>query len=291
MAPILGRSAGEGLERSCSERDWLRAHGPVSGVELLQAWFSGRGYVKHRHDTYAICLTEVGLQAFDYRGKVERSRPGQVVVLHPDEAHDGRAGAAGGFGYRQVYVDPAIIADAVTSIRGRPSALPFVREPVSDSPTLAAAVSDAFSSPLEPLARDALVVRLAEGLLELGPDAHSAGAAGRLDHAALARGRAFLDSQRATVPSAELEAVTGLNRYELARQFRAVYGTSPHRYALMRRLHFARDQLRVGSPLADVALSAGFADQPHFTRMFRSAFGLTPGRYAKLHCTMSAPDG
>src|SRR5437899_1372229 len=102
MAPILGRSAGAGLERSCSARDYLHARGPVGGIELLQAWFGGRAYVKHRHDTYAICLTEVGVQAFDYRGKAESSRPGQVVVLHPDEAHDGRAGADGGFGYRQV---------------------------------------------------------------------------------------------------------------------------------------------------------------------------------------------
>ncbi len=288
MAPILGRSAGEGLERSCSAGDWLRARGPIGGIELLQAWFSGRAYVKHRHDTYAICVTEVGVQTFDYRGKVESSRPGQVVVLHPDEAHDGRAGAEGGFGYRQVYVDPACIADAVAAIRGRPTALPFVRDPVSDNRTLAAAVTDAFRSPLEPLARDTLVLRLAAGLLERDPNAHSAVPPRRLDHGALSRGRAFLDSQRASVPSGDLEAVTGLNRYELARQFRALYGTSPHRYALMRRLDFARDQLRGGVPLAELALAAGFADQPHFTRMFRSAFGVTPGRYARLQSTQIA---
>jgi AraC-like DNA-binding protein len=58
---------------------------------------------------------------------------------------------------------------------------------------------------------------------------------------------------------------------------------SPHRYAVMRRLDFARNQLRGGMPLAEVALTAGFADQPHLTRMFRSAFGVTPGRYARLH--------
>ncbi|MGH7365025.1 MAG: AraC family transcriptional regulator [Candidatus Rokuibacteriota bacterium] len=29
-------------------------------------------------------------------------------------------------------------------------------------------------------------------------------------------------------------------------------------------------------------MSAGFADQAHFTRMFRSAYGVTPARYARL---------
>jgi AraC-like DNA-binding protein len=38
-------------------------------------------------------------------------------------------------------------------------------------------------------------------------------------------------------------------------------------------------------PLVEVALTAGFADQAHFTRVFSSAYGLTPGRYRRLHTT------
>jgi AraC-like DNA-binding protein len=254
----------------------------VEGVELLRAWFAGRGFTRHRHDTYAIGVTEAGVQTFDYRGRVVRSTPGQVVVLHPDEMHDGRAGTEAGFGYRIVYVEPARIAAAVRTIRGRPAPLPFVREPVSNSRTLARGVTAAFRSAPEPLALDALVLRLAEGLIEGDPDSHAARPPRRLDHAALERARAFLDGRRAIVRSVELEAVTGLSRYELARQFRAAYGTSPYRYSLMRRLDFARNRLRDGMTLAELALAAGFADQAHFTRMFRSAFGVTPGRYARL---------
>jgi AraC-like DNA-binding protein len=282
MVPMLRRSGGEGLERSCGAGDWVRSRGPIGGVELLQAWFCGRAYERHRHDTYGICLTDFGVQTFDYRGRVENGRPGQVTVLHPDEMHDGRPGAEGGFGYRIVYVEPAQIAGAVRAILGRPAPLPFVREPVSENPTLTRAVTAAFQSPLEPLARDALVLRVAEGLLEGDPTARALAPPRRLDHAALARGRAFLDSRRSVVRSSELEAVTGLSRYELARQFRVQYGTSPYRYSLMRRLDFARRRLRAETPLVDVALAAGFADQAHLTRTFKSAYGLTPGRYAAL---------
>jgi len=288
MARRVGRSAGEGLERSCGAGDWVRGRAPVGGVELLRAWFGGRAYARHRHDTYAIGVTEAGVQVFDYRGRVERSRPGQVVVLHPDEAHDGRAGGGDGFGYRIVYVEPARIAAAVRAIRGHAAPLPFVREPVSRSSTLARAVTAAFRVAPEPLALDALVLRLAEGLVEGDPDSQPVGAP-RLDQAALDRARAFLDGRRAIVRSIELESVTGLSRYELARQFRVRYGTSPYRYSLMRRLDFARGRLRGGTPLADLALAAGFADQAHFTRMFKAAYGLTPARYARI--TADRPPG
>jgi AraC-like DNA-binding protein len=251
-------------------------------VELLRAWFGERAYERHRHDTYAISVTESGVQTFDYRGRVERATPGEVVVLHPDEMHDGRPGTAAGFGYRIVYVEPARIAAAVRAIHGGSAPLPFVRSPVCRSPALAQAVTAAFRLAPESLALDSLVLRLAEGLLDAGTAGPAVSPTPRLDHAALGRARAFLDGRHTVVRSAELEAVTALDRYDLARQFRAAYGTSPYRYSLMRRLDFARDQLGRGTPLADAALAAGFVDQAHFTRMFRSAFGLTPGRYVRL---------
>src|ERR1051326_1304726 len=278
----LARSAHAGLERSCG--DWVRSRGPIGGVELLQARFAarGRGFAPHRHDTYGIAVTDFGVQTFDYRGATERSLAGQVTVLHPDERHDGRAGSDGGFGYHIVYVAPAEVGAAVRAITGRPTPLPFAREPVSASPGLARAVHEAFSATLQSLARDSLIVRIAEGILAAAPSHQSPISPPRLDLRALKDAREFLDSRRAVVRSTELEAITGLTRFELARQFRTAYGTSPYRYSLLRRLDFARDALCNGATIVDVALSAGFADQAHFTRLFTATFGLTPRRYARL---------
>src|SRR3989449_11136666 len=84
----------------------------------------------HRHDSYAIGVTDCGVQVFDYKGSVRASTPGQVVVLYPDEVHDGRAGTNEGFGYRIVYVAPSLLAEAVRGLRGKPHPLPFVGDPV-----------------------------------------------------------------------------------------------------------------------------------------------------------------
>ena len=285
MRSNRSKSSGVGLERSCSEvtAGWLRSTDPENGVELLEAWFQGPAYHKHRHDTYAICLTTSGVQAFDYRGVSEISRPGQVVVLHPDEIHDGHAGTDAGFGYRQLYVDPALIFEAVQVLRGPGCSLPFVRTPVVMNPKLSDAVTGAFDEGREPLAIDSLVVQVAEGLLEADPSCTHVPLPRHLDVAALHRARAFLDAEKTrVVRSAELEAVTGLTRYDLARQFRLMCGTSPYRYLLMRRLDFAREQIARRRPLSEVAIDAGFADQAHFSRMFKATFGLTPAHYRAL---------
>src|ERR1700685_302702 len=283
MAVSLGDGRGAGLERSCGPGEWVDAMGPVDGVELFSARLRGRPFSRHRHDVYAIGVTEEGVQAFGYRGTVERSLPGQVFVLHPDELHDGRADGPGVFGYRQIYVTPDRIASALPAITGRSAPLPFA-PPVIDDPDLARVVRAAFTHAAEPLALDALVLRLAQGLLRFSAIGPGAALPGRVGLAAGERGRDFLRSRLTIGQSGEVEPVTGLDRYQFARQFHGVYGTSPYRYSVMRRLDVARVWIRNGGPLADTATEAGFADQAHFTRTFKAAFGMTPGRYAKL-CT------
>jgi AraC-like DNA-binding protein len=274
-----------GLERSCAEggSDWLRSTTIFPGVELFEAWFRGSAYRRHRHDTYAIGVTETGLQAFAYRGATHRSVPGQVVVLHPDEAHDGRAGSEAGFGYRQLYVEPSLILAALRELCGEGAALPFAREPVTVNETLAGAIRGAFEGHADPLAGDELVLRLTEGLLEADSEIGRPSTFTRVDVAAIARARQLLDAETSrVVRSNELETVSGLTRFDLARQFRALVGASPYRYSVMRRLEVARSQIGRQAPLVDAALNAGFADQAHFTRMFTARYGITPGHYREL---------
>jgi len=80
-------------------------------------------------------------------------------------------------------------------------------------------------------------------------------------------------------PIAELERVAGLDRWSLARQFRAAFGTSPSRFRTMRQLDQVRRLIKSGSGLAEAALDAGFADQSHMSRQFKRSYGLTPARW------------
>ncbi len=269
---------GVGLERSCGPRDWIRTAPPCPGLERAEACFASHAFAPHRHDTFAIGMTLHGVQAFTYRGAAQRSGPGQAFVLHPDELHDGRPGTEAGYRYRILYVEPRLIGEA---LGGR--ALPFVQCAVSDDHRLIAAIRPALDLdlPLEDLQRDQILVDLAQALAAAGraPVARATPP----DRPAVQRARAYLDAHTEhTVRSDALEAVCGLDRYALARQFRQSHGTSPYRYLLLRRLDRARALVAAGTSLVEAALAVGFADQSHLTRHFKRAYGLAPGRWAAL---------
>lgn len=259
--------------------DQIRFDEPASGVQRLAARFGGHAYDIHRHETYGVGLTLWGAQSFHYRGALRTSRGGQVMVLHPDEAHDGHATVDAGFAYRMLYVDPAAVSAA---IGGNP---PFVPEVVADDPALAGLLREAFADfpqALEPLAVDAVVERLA-GRLAARSDDRPRARRTTVAHRAVSRARDFLAAEsHRTVASEELEAVTGLDRFALSRHFRAATGTSPHRYQVGRRLARAQKLIAEGASLSDTAAATGFADQSHLTRHFSARFGLTPGRWATL---------
>ncbi len=252
------------------------------GLERIEAFFAGHAFDPHRHDTYALGVTLSGVQSFRYRGTHADSTRGMLMALHPDETHDGHAGAEGGFRYRMLYLSPRLVAAALGE---RAGALPFVRAAVSRDVRLARALHLALGDlrhGLEELEAESIVLTVADALLALDPSA-ARRASSALAPDAVERARELLEAGASRqVTAAELEAASGLDRYTLARQFRARLGTSPYRYLVMRRLDTARALLRAGRSLADAAYATGFSDQSHMTRQFKRAFGLPPGRWRAM---------
>jgi len=74
-------------------------------------------------------------------------------------------------------------------------------------------------------------------------------------------------------------AAAQLSPSYLIRAFKQRYGMTPHAFLVNQRIQFARERLRSGRLIADVALEAGFADQAHFQRAFKQHLAATPGQY------------
>lgn len=268
-----------------SPKTWLcERAAPVVGVRFLQAGLRDFAFSRHRHDTYTVAVTLQGVQEFTYRGNVHRSLPGQVVILHPDEPHDGRPATSAGFAFHSAYIEPSLVADVIRDAGGRGQGLPFSLTPVVNDPELAARLLRASRTGAEPLEADELVQSFSISLARLGRSLGGSRRRKGLENVALARACEFLNENcRRRVSSEELERVCGESRFNIAEAFDRRFGTSPHRYLLMRRLDHVRTRLTTAASLAALAAESGFSDQAHMTRQFKATFGLTPAAYARMH--------
>lgn len=75
----------------------------------------------------------------------------------------------------------------------------------------------------------------------------------------------------------EMARVAGLSTAHFSRLFKEVLGDSPYQFVMDYRVEQAKRMLSErGRPIADIALTCGFADQAHFSRIFKRLTGQTP---------------
>lgn len=85
-----------------------------------------------------------------------------------------------------------------------------------------------------------------------------------------------------------LSEACSLSSSAFLRAFRKTMGLAPHQWLVARRVERARDLIRAGElPLSEIALSAGFSDQSHLTRVFSQQVGVSPGAWRRTLATQS----
>lgn len=92
----------------------------------------------------------------------------------------------------------------------------------------------------------------------------------------------LLENLDGNVSISAVAQMCNLSRGYFIRAFRETTGMTPYQWVLRERIDRARDLLRASNtPLAEVAIACGFADQSHFTRVFAGIVGTTPGNWRR----------
>ncbi|HDT2261731.1 MULTISPECIES: AraC family transcriptional regulator [Enterobacter] len=274
---------------SAGEKDWLNfCRDNETGIESISAHFHGHAYDPHDHDELLVGITQQGLQRFSCRRAVHTSHPGRAILIEPGAVHDGHATEDEGFTYSMLYLPQVWVSDMMARRGlGDVSALEAVfRHTLTDDPLLISAIQLAFMAVHHGegrLARDQSMDHLISLLsrhIDIRPQSFLNDSLRKIYQL-----RDYLhDHMSQDTGLEELSRQCGLDRFRLSRQFKNVFGQSPHAYLVRLRLRTARRLLAQGKEPVLVASLVGFSDQSHMGRWFRRAYRLSPAAYQRL-CT------
>ena len=236
---------------------------------------TGRRLPEHSHDLAYFCLLLGG----NYSERVGRRtltyRPLTVVFHPPGLTHRDEVGGDGGH-----FFSVEMEARWVESLREYTAAPAAVTEARGDDLAwLATRLYREFREPdaSSPLAVEGLVMAM------LTDVARAAACVGEREPRWLARAVELLhDEGRRQHTVGSVAAAVGVHPFHLSRVFKRFRRMTVGEYLNALRIERAcRELERPASSIIDVALSAGFSDQSHFTRAFKRATGTTPGAFRR----------
>jgi AraC-like DNA-binding protein len=238
-------------------------------------------YGRHFHETVAIGTIVSGACIHSTESREHRLEAGDLVIVNPGEVHDCTQIGEQPLSYRMLYLDPALIA-AHQGGDGHAGFRPFVTTVTGRLFANFGALHAMLFDPEEDVLAKESALHAFLGLLD------ATLARGASDHRPpprqkLAIAADFIHERfREPLKLGDVGAASGLSVPHLIRAFGRHFGMSPHQYLTHRRIQFAKDQLRAGRPIADIAAEAGFADQAHLQRAFKAQVAATPGQFQRV---------
>ena len=248
----------------------------VPFVELRSTYDSLQSYKPHFHAEFSFGAMISGATRANCKGRDHILSAGDLVLIAPHAVHSCNPIAGQPRSYHMLYVNEAWCLETVAGLRGRSMA--GIR--MNKNPALFAEYLD-FVMALPCLrayeANDRLRQLLAAAVEPEAP------AVSLLHGEALAEQikQALLESIATPVSLDELARKFECRKETLIRVFRRTFHITPHAFLNNVRVEQAKQRLKRGEDIADVAADLGFSDQSQLHRTFVNYTASTPGQYRR----------
>ncbi|ASG01024.1 AraC family transcriptional regulator [Vibrio anguillarum] len=247
-------------------------------IGLIDADYRQFAFDRHYHLDIHIGLITQGTQRFYHQGAWHQVQRGGVVLMSPDELHDGQAHNDSGYQVQVFAIEPTWLQQTLEA-KQIEQVLGFEQLIVDDAPLFCSLLQlhhTMKQDKLSQLAKDCLPYQGFTPLLE------------RYSHLKLPEVKPLGQRNLATLKEwvlsqldqpirlEQLAQLCQLSPTQFQRHFKAQTGITPYAWLLRLRLEQAMKLLKTGASSTEVAYQVGFYDQAHFSKAFKATFGLSP---------------
>ncbi|MEW6207060.1 MAG: AraC family transcriptional regulator [Acidobacteriota bacterium] len=248
----------------------------ASGFRFTEKFYEPRLHIpRHSHELAHFCFVLEGIYDESIGPRTDERSPSAIIFYPPDVTHAETHRAAGR--HFLIEIDSWRI-DSLRQCAAMLQSTATMRE--GDDCWIAARLYREFSSPDEfsPLALEGLALEMLVRAARNGKTSE------RRAPRWLAQAKEFLRADFSAPPSlSALAATVGVHPVHLARVFRQFEGCTIGEYVRRLRVEYAcRLMTTTDASLVEIALTAGFSDQTHFSRCFKRVTGMTPGQFRAL---------
>jgi AraC-like DNA-binding protein len=252
-------------------------------LEVFRATAIQHHYARHFHSSYSVGVIEAGVGGNCYRGSTYLAPPQSIVLMNPEEAHTGFSAEGLPLTYRMLY--PSIKSVEAIASELQITGTPSFKDAVVQDNWLANQIlllHTTLETPQDVLMQQTMFVDVLATLLSRHSD-HKIYLKNQQEHRIIQQLKDYLyEHYRDPVSLENLSTLTNLNRSYLVRIFRHAVGIPPYTYLNQIRVEKAKQFLKQGMPIAEIAIAVGMSDQSHLNRHFKRIVGVSPGQYRQM---------
>lgn len=237
-------------------------------------------YARHSHETFSVGLVDSGVSTYINGLSQCLIEAGTLVLMNPGDVHACNPIQNQPWAYRMLYIDADWLSELQDDLgvdgAGYRRFTPILTRHAQLQSGFSCLHATLIDEHIDPLYKHGAAIEFFSTLhQQLGVSVGPSACRSKLQRAA----DFISDNYQRSLKLDEISQTAGVSPSSLTRSFKKHFGMTPHAYLTNRRVQFARAELRLGRPIADVALAAGFADQAHLQRAFKQLLATTPGHY------------
>lgn len=255
-------------------------------IKILNSSIYDFKYIKHSHDDYAIGVTTSGHQSFFCAGSYYKVPKGGIILINPEEPHDGYSEVKTGYSYYMIYIPRRFFLDMLKQIYNKTIRdFTFKQTVVFDNVlknNLLSVINVANTKENTSFPISELFIEMIEALFNRNSDNSFDEISNLKRDSLITKATNFIDAtieEQLTLDDICNEL--NISKYHFIRMFKKQVGMTPYQYMLDSKIKLACKDLELGVDILNIVEKYGFYDLSHFHKRFKGVFGLTPFEYQK----------